>query len=743
MAGDSYHGPTGAQRGDHNVQNNYFQGAVRPPLVWPHQVGVILLRAGAFQDRAERARLRLAVAGGGTAVLGQAEGAGSAREPERGPVLSGMGGVGKTQLAADYARTALTGGELDLLVWVTAADRASLVAGLGRAGVEVAGAQLGDLQAAAEAFTAWLEPKAGQEVCRWLVVLDDVSDPDHLQGLWPPASPHGRTLITTRRRDAAFTLDGRTRIDVGLFTETEAVSYLSTVLAAHDRTESAEDLAALADDLGRLPLALSQAAAFMADAGMTVAGYRALLADRTVSLADASPQPLPPGHARAMAAAWDLSIERADRMRPAGLSRLLLHLASLLDPNGIPATVLTTPPALAYLSEERVGPAEPHRPGPAPADATAGNVTAGEVTAGLRVLHRLSLIDHTPQDPHREVRVHALIQRAVRDTLTPEQQHRTARTAADALLAAWPAVERDITLAQALRANTTTLTERAQDALHRPDAHTVLFRAGRSLGESGQVNAALTYHQHLAATTTEHLGPDHPDTLAARNNLASWRGEAGDAAGAAAAFAELLDVVVRVLGPDHPDTLTTRGNLADWRGKVDAAGAAAAFAELLEDRVRVLGPDHPDTLTTRHSLADWRGEAGDAAGAAAAFAELLEDRVRVLGPDHPHTLATRGNLASWRGEAGDAAGAATGFSELLEDRVRVLGPDHPQTLATRHNLAYWRGEAGDAAGAAAAFAELLEDWVRVLGPDHPHTLATRGNLAYLQQQNGKDTGTPG
>ena len=66
-----------------------------------------------------------------------------------------------------------------------------------------------------------------------------------------------------------------------------------------------------------------------------------------------------------------------------------------------------------------------------------------------------------------------------------------------------------------------------------------------------------------------------------------------------------------MLGPDHPDTLTTRDNLAGWRGEAgDAAGAAAAFEEVLADRLRVLGPDHPDTLTTRHNLAQWRERAG-------------------------------------------------------------------------------------------------------------------------------------
>ncbi|EPJ42212.1 hypothetical protein STAFG_0729 [Streptomyces afghaniensis 772] len=69
------------------------------------------------------------------------------------------------------------------------------------------------------------------------------------------------------------------------------------------------------------------------------------------------------------------------------------------------------------------------------------------------------------------------------------------------------------------------------------------------------------------------LGPDHPNTLSTRNNIAYWRGEAGDAAGAAAAYEEILADQERVLGPGHPVTLTTRTNLTRQRG---AAGTRPA-----------------------------------------------------------------------------------------------------------------------------------------------------------------------
>ncbi|MCT2546931.1 MULTISPECIES: tetratricopeptide repeat protein [Streptomyces] len=548
------------------------QRAPREPASWPHQVGVIPSEARSFQHRAEADRLRAAVAGGGTAVLCQ--------------VLTGMGGVGKTQLAADYARAAWDKGGLDVLVWVTASGRSPVVSAYAQAGVELCRADPEDPEHAARTFLAWLAPKPGQRPCRWLIVLDDVTDPGNLvanpddpgnrYSLWPPASPHGRTLLTTRCRDAALYGQDRRRIKVGLFTPAESAVYLTAALDAQGRTEPAGQFAALATELGHLPLALAQAAAYLIDSGDTAAGYRALLADRATRLTDLAPEALPDGQPTALAAAWSLSIDRADTLRPAGLARPMLHLASLLDANGIPQSVLTSEPARAHLAAHRTttSPGRTRRPKwwprrrqhltePMPP------VTLKEAVDALRALDRLSLIDHQPGTSHPAVRIHQLIQRATRDTHTPHQHHQAARTAADALMAAWPDIERDTDLAQALRTNTAALTRHAEDALYRPDVHVVLHRLGHSLGETGQVTAAHSHFDHLADATRSRLGPDHPDTLSAQGNLAFWRGWAGDAAGAAQALTDLLADRVRVLGEDHPDTLATRNNLATWQGEAE------------------------------------------------------------------------------------------------------------------------------------------------------------------------------
>ncbi|MGW3957446.1 FxSxx-COOH system tetratricopeptide repeat protein [Streptomyces sp. NPDC004752] len=772
---DDFQQPSGGTAGDHlDFRGSVFTGPVlgrgeqhihygppRSTATWPHQVGAIPATAGCFQHRAEAARLREALTGGEDAVL-------VGQDTVHGRVLTGMGGVGKTQLAADYARTAWQTGRLDVLIWITASSSSAVVTGYAQAAVEVLGADPADPEAAAQVFVAWLEPKPQAEPCRWLIVLDDVTDPDDLRGWWPPAGPHGRTLVTTRRQDAALTGHGRRLISVGLFTEAESLAYLTAALATHDRQEPDGHLAALAEDLGQLPLALSQAAAYLIDTGISVSAYRSLLADRTRTLADAVPEALPDGQAHSMAAAWALSIDRADTLRPAGLARPLLRLAAFLDPNGIPETVLTSEPVLAHLTPaapDDAGPPPPRRRAhqglgralwrrgggrSAPATAepvttepvTAVSVTAEQVQLALSALRRLSLIDRgTPGGPHPTVRIHQLIQHAVRDTLAPDQHDALARTAADALLAAWPDIARDTALAQALRANTAAVARSAEQALHRPGVHQVLYRAGVSLGETGQVTAARDYFHRLADTLTAHLGPDHPDTLGACGSRALWRGRAGDAAGAVSALTDLLPRMVRAVGEDHPHPLIARYVLAHLLGEMgDKAGAAAAFADLLPHMVRVLGRDHPDTLAARHCLADWRGGAGDTAGAATAFADLVTDRTRVLGEDHPDTLSARHTLANWRGRAGDAAGALSALTELLPHMVRVLGADHPDTLNTRFGLTVWRAETGDAVGAATALADLVTDRTRVLGEDHPHTLTTRYALARLRGGTGDAVG---
>src|SRR5215831_15071033 len=185
-----------------------------------------------------------------------------------------------------------------------------------------------------------------------------------------------------------------------------------------------------------------------------------------------------------------------------------------------------------------------------------------------------------------------------------------------------------------------------------------------------------------------------------------------------------------LLGPDHPDTLSAQNNLAlAYQQKGRAAEALTLFERALAGRERVLGADHPDTLSSQSNLAIAYQEAGWFGEALTLFERALAGRERVLGADHPDTLSSQSNLAIAYQEAGWFGEALTLFERALAGRERVLGADHPDTLSSQSNLAIAYQEAGWLAEALTRFEQALAAFARVLGPDHPQTLISRANLA--------------
>jgi hypothetical protein len=212
------------------------------------------------------------------------------------------------------------------------------------------------------------------------------------------------------------------------------------------------------------------------------------------------------------------------------------------------------------------------------------------------------------------------------------------------------------------------------------------------------------------------VDPSSEEMLEVRGLYANALGSAGLPEPAILAFEALLADERRTLGPDHPEALSSRHQIAFWRAKSGKIKSAiAALEALLADQVHVLGADHADTLTTRNNIATFRDEAGQTDAALADSEPLLADHIRILGMDHPHTLTLRNNIACYRARTGEIESALADFEALLGDQAQVLGPDHPDTLTTRHNIASYRAETGEFAPALAAFEALLADKAQILG----------------------------
>jgi hypothetical protein len=627
-----------------------------------------------------------------------------ADESVRATVLSGLGGVGKTSLVADYAERAWETGAITLLVWITASSRDAIVEEYARLAIELTGVEDTDVDQGARRLLEWLA--ATQE--RWLVVLDDLRRPRDLHELWPPTTT-GHTVVTTRRRDSALRGHSRQVIDVGVFTEAESHAYLAAKLADHpDLAAGAEQLAST---LGHLPLALAQAVAYVIDRDLPCADYLRRWTEHRLAALLPDVDGLPDDHQAVVSLTWALSIELADELEPRGVARPLLELAALLSANGIPRNLFSTYAALAYLG-----------------DARRARVTEQDAHDALTCLRRLSLVTVNGSVPHKLAHVHALVQRAVREEMPADALKRAAITAARALEMTWPLQERDRGLVTTLRTNAAALYSCVGADLLRYGGHEVLLRVGRSLSKNGSVTEAVAYFERLCRDATQRCGPDDPVTTNLRVDLAIAIGEAGDAEDAAHLLEELRGDLVRRGYPDDPMTLEIRQHLAKWLARAGDTDLALAEAEdLLADAIRVLGHDDPMTLDIRACLAARRGEVGTITNDSE-FRAIFDGYVQLLGADALDTLIARWNMAELQGRSGDSHGAVTALESLLADMDRALGPHDPHTLEARLVLAHWHAEAGNLDRAIAMTELTRADMERVLDPEHPSILSAHLNL---------------
>ena len=613
--------------------------------------------------------------------------------------LCGLGGVGKTTTALEYAYRHSADYEI---VWFFHAEQATdLIAQFH---------ELAQLLNATENASpvAAVHAVLGTYPGRWLLVFDNAKDHAAARS-WLPAKGTGHVLVTTQDgrwpREQAMevsTLDART-----------AAEFLLNRTMSTD-TESAH---AIAHELGLLPLALEQAAAFVETTGRSLEQYRELLRTNHSALLKRS---APPAHAAPATATLSLALTELETASPGSL--VLLRIAAFLAPEDIPFRLLL-PENLklpsAGLKNRLLRQVQ---------ELCAEPLALDDAVAGLQ---RLSLIGR----PSQVFSVHRLVQAVTRDQIAPRQQQAWRKIAVALVEAAVPA---DVILPASWSICRLLL---PHAALVLKPLNELWWDLATALGNSGDYATARALLQTLVQFYEGSLGIEHPRTLIAQDSLAFWTGHAGDPGAARDMLTKLLSLKKRIKrGAEHQSTLTTRHNVAFWTGQAgDAVAARDMLAELLPIEERLLGAEHLSTLTTRHTLATVTGQAGDAVAARDMLAELLPIRERRMGAEHLETLNTRHSLAEWTGRAGDPVAARDTIAELLPIRERLLGAEHPKALNTRHSLAEWTGRAGNPVAARDILADLLPIQTRLLGAEHPDTLDTRHTLAYWIGQTGTQT----
>jgi CO dehydrogenase nickel-insertion accessory protein CooC1 len=627
----------------------------------------------------ERIRDRLA-GGGMPIVLAQA--------------LYGLGGVGKTQIALEYAHRFQA--SYDLVWWVPSEQPEEISQALADLASRL------DLRVSdnvAEAAEAALEVLRRDTARQWLLIFDNAENPKELDPYLPTGTGH--VIITSRNQAWTHAAEP---LEVDVFTEAESVAHLMRHVPKLDPADAKR----VAEALGNLPLAIEQASAWLEQTGMPARTYveqLATQATRILALNQPTDYPTP------VVATWNLSFERLKERSPAAVR--LLQLCAFFSPGPISMTLLYGNEMSASLL-----PFDP---------SLSEKLMLGRV---IRDISRFALFK--VDQGSNSLQIHRLVQAVIRSQMTEEER-----------LGACHEVHRILVGARPTRGETDDPDNwsryniiwphlgpsRAEECDEGPTRQ-LLIDWVRYQWKHGEFDSCLSLANRLDNIWTQQLGPDHIQTLHLRFHIANVTRSQGRFSEARDLDTYVLGRQREVLGPDHPHALMTAGGLAaDLRALGEFQQALASDQETYDSWKEQFGEDYPRTLAAAHNLAVSLRLVGDCFTARGIDEETLTRRRAVLGPDHPYTLYSEADVARDMREAGDFRQSVQRLRATLDKYRSVLGDDLVETLRTAKSLAVSLRKAGEQPAAMSLTRETYERYKRHYGSDFPDALSCALNLA--------------
>jgi tetratricopeptide (TPR) repeat protein len=665
--------------------------------------------------------------------------------------LQGLGGVGKTAIAIEYAYRHRT--DYDLVWWISADQlpsvRASLAALAARLGLEAA--QVTGIEGAAQAALDAL--RRGDPYRRWLLIFDNADQPEEILDLIPQGGP-GDVLITSRNhrwQSVAAT------VPMDVFTRKESKEFLAK---RAPKGLSEADADRLAHELGDLPLALEQAGAMLAETGMPVDEYLPLLREHVTRIMSEGKSP---DYPYSMTAAWRLSVDALDRQLPQ--ARELLRCCAFFGPEPIPRDAFRRG---TNVTQTRV------------ADVISDPILLAKA---IRELGRFALVTIDG----RSVTVHRLIQALLRDDLKADDQSAFRHDVHLILAAAAPRNPEDQRAWPRYRellphvASDSTELARCQE----PAVRAFALNMMRYLYLSGDLASCRSLSERFIEQWTRDSGPDSPDVLGAQRHLGNALRLLGRYAESFSLTEATLASSSRILGEQDRLTLSLRASFgADQRARGDFASARS-----LDEQTRTLFEDHyqPTDLPTLRLLASlaldyglnseypkardlyqevfglmggesedissidvlsaWTGLAwavrmcgqfGEARDVSQDAWDYGQDR---LGPEHLATLRSANAYSiACRRIPPDRENALEIARDNFKTSRRLFGNGHPDTLAIAINLTNLLRTAGQSDEALDLAERTVARYPGAYGEDHPYRYGCMGNLALLRRITGDTDG---
>jgi tetratricopeptide (TPR) repeat protein len=654
--------------------------------------------------------------------------------------LYGLGGVGKTQIALEYAHRFMA--DYDLVWWI-AADRAdAITSSLADLAIRL-GLRAGDnlTDTAHDALEA-LRLDPGR---RWLLIFDNAEDPKALEPYLPTGTGH---VIVTSRNQAWSQLAEPLEVDV--FTREESIAHL----LRHVPDLAPEDADRVASALGDLPLAIEQAGAWLNQTGMPAATYVEQLATQSVRILSVSQ---PSDYPVSAAATWNLSFERLRERSPAAVR--LLQLFAFFSPTPISMTLL--------YSDEMIAALLPYD------ESLAEKMLLGRV---IRHISRFALVK--VDQGTNSLQIHRLVQAVIRSQMSDAEQEearhevhkilvgtrprrgdtddpenwsrynliwphllpseaetceapRTRQLLIDWVRYLWKNGEFDQALSLGQR-----LTDEWAMRSGRDDQQVLhlQYQIAHVLRSQGRFDEARDLDAYVLSRQREVLDPDHPHTLLTASGLATDLRALGDFRAALGSDQDTYDQFRQLFGEDHPSTLEVANNLAvSYRLVGDFLIARQIDDETLARRRLVLGPEHPDTLFSAAAVACDLREAGALRESVELYRTAYEAYRRVLGDDQLDSLRAGQGLAISLRKLGDHVEAMALAENIYEHCLLRYGRDSADTRSCALTLACSHASVDDYPRARDLTAAILGAYRQHLGDEHPTTLLAASNLAtYLR-----------
>ncbi|MGV9871564.1 FxSxx-COOH system tetratricopeptide repeat protein [Streptomyces cellulosae] len=712
-------------------------------------------------------------------VRNQLGGTGGPPQPQ---ALWGLGGVGKTQLAVEYVHRFMA--DYDLVWWTSAEHIDDVVASLAELGVRI-GVPAGDDIALACQETVHRLSR-GLPTKRWILVFDNADSPEQL-ARYLPNGGGGHILVTSRNQ--GWAQQGLAE-QIDVFLREESVEHL---IRRTDGGLTPEEAERVAEAVGDLPLAVEQAAAWLAETATPIEQYLEQLSRQTTAVLAMNQ---PADYRATVAATWNISITQMQERSRAAVR--LLQLCAFLGPEPISAQLL--------YSKEMLEALKPYDP------ALQESLLLGRI---IREIGRFALAKVDQKT--NSIQVHRLVQAVIRSQMSEEEQREALRVVHQVLAGArpdgdepiddpetwprfaliWPHLAASEARSSEVTETRRLLIDRVRYLWKRGDfpaarrlAEDVLDHWRTTLGEDdiqylylrcqlaniwrsqGRYVEAREINEELLERQTHVLGPTHPHTYVTMSSLASDLAALGEYSRAVELAGQAHRGFGQIFHESHRRTLSAANNLATALRMVGKYGEARKIdQDTLDRRMDVLGPEHPYTLASMERLGRDLREVGQYAESVTMLARAYEAHKRLLGKEFPGTLRCAKSLAvSLRrnGQLEDARRLTTATREqyraqyeaptpdslacdlnmaadlfaadeheaarevaleALAEYMKVPGEAHPYTQAALNNLGIFHWGCGDLGEAKAVFLKVLNRMTEVLGAEHPHTLFAEANYA--------------